>query len=147
MTGDRDDVRGGDAPAEPAWHERTSTLVGASAAALVVMALLYFITSTLVREFNDPAPTPQYFLDPGGSSSSFSRTGSSTSTTQTITSTSPPVTSDINNPGETTTSGTDTSTSPSESTSRILPRTRDDEPRTTRSRPRLNETRTLYPQP
>ena len=144
VTGDRNDDRGGDAPAEPAWHERTSTLVGASAAALVVMALLYFIISTLVREFNDPEPTPQYFLDPGGTSSSYSSTGLSTTTTPTITSTSPPVTSDIN-PGDTTTSGTDTSSS--ESTSRRPPRTRDDEPRTTRSRPRLNETRTLYPQP
>jgi cytoskeletal protein RodZ len=152
VTRDPDD-RGGDAPAEPAWHERTSILVGASAAALVVLVVLYFIISTLVRSFNDPDPAPQYYLDPGGTSS-FSRTQSAgaTTTTETVTSTSPPVTSDIN-PGDptsttSTTSGTDTTTTSTESAPRIPPHTRDsNEPTTTRSRPRLNETRTLYPQP
>ncbi len=153
VTRDPDD-RGGDAPTEPAWHERTSILVGASVAALVVLALLYFIISTMVRSFSDPEPAPQYYLDPGGTSS-FSRTQSAgaTTTTETVTSTSPPVTSDIN-PGDptSTTSGTDTTTPSStptstESVPRIPPHTRDSNEPTTRSRPRLNETRTLYPQP
>lgn len=133
----------------PAWHERTSTLAGASLAAIVVMALLYFLISTFVREFDDPTPVQQYFLEPS-TSGSVTRSGSSpTSTTQTITSTSPPVTSDFNTPGgETTTSGTSgTDTSSTSPTQRRPPRTRDDDPSTTRSRPRLNETRTLYPQP
>ena len=145
VTGDRGDNARGGVRTEPAWHERTPTLVGASAAALVVLALLYFLISTMVREFGEPDQAPQYYLDPGGSSSAY-RTSSSTSstTTQTITSTSPPVTSDIN-PGDPTSTTSSSNTSTSTSTRR--PTTGDDEPRTTRSRPRLNETRTLYPRP
>jgi hypothetical protein len=146
VTGDRDDDdRRGRGSVDPAWHERTSTLAGASLAALVVLALLYFLISTMAREFDEPAPVQQYFLDPT-TSGSLRATDTSTTTTQTITSTSPPVTSDINDPNApTTTSGTETtSTSP---TQRRPPRTRDDDPTSSRSRPRLNETRTLYPQP
>ena len=152
VTGDRDDDRRSrrtGAAVEPAWHERTSTLAGASLAALVVLALLYFLISTMMREFDDPAPVQQYFLDPK-TSGSFQPSDTSTTTTQTITSTSPPMTSDINDPNAPTTSGTDTSASDTPSTSptqRRAPRTRDDDPTSTRSRPRLNETRTLYPQP
>jgi cytoskeletal protein RodZ len=153
VTGDGDD-EGDDARVEPAWHERTSTLVGASIAAVAVLALLYFLISTVVREFNEPEPAQEYFLDPGGSSSTYrTHSSSTTTTTQTVTSTSPPVTSDINIPGEpttpSTTSGSETTTSPSSSpsTSRQLPHTTDNGTRTPRSRPRLNETRTLYPQP
>lgn len=140
MTDRDDDHRVG-----PAWHERTSTLAGASLAAVVVLALLYFLISTMVREFDDPAPVQQYFLDPT-TSGSVRVDDTSTTTTSTITSTVPPVTSDINDPNApTTTSGTDTSsTSPTQGRP---PRTRDDDPTTTRQRPRLNETRTLYPQP
>lgn len=140
MARDDDDRRS----VEPAWHERTSTVVGASLAGVVVLALLYFLISTFVREFDDPMPVQQYFLEPS-TSGSVTRSGTSTTTSQTITSTVPPITSDINGPTNTTTSSTDTSsTSP---TQRRPPRTRDDGPTTTRSRPRLNETRTLYPQP
>ena len=149
VAGNRSDDAPGGVHTEPAWHERTPTLVGASAAALVVLALLYFLISTMVREFGEPDQAPQYYLDPGGTSSAY-RTATSSTTTQTITSTSPPVTSDIN-PGDptSTTSGTDTSSSDTSTrTSTRRPTTDDDdEPRTTRSRPRLNETRTLYPRP
>lgn len=153
VTGEGDDddddrrSRRAGASVEPAWHERTSTLAGVSLAAVVVLALLYFLISTMVREFDEPAPVQQYFLDPS-TSGSFRPSDTESTTTQTITSTSPPVTSDINDPNAppttTTTSGTDTS---GPSTSRRLPRTRDDGPTSTRQRPRLNETRTLYPQP
>jgi hypothetical protein len=145
VTGDRDDDdrRGGSA-VEPAWHNRTSTLAGASVAALLVLGLLYFLISTVVREVDEPTPVQQYFLDPTTSGSASYGTTTST-TSQTITSTSPPVTSDINDPNATTTSSTDTSeTSP---TRGRPPRTRDDDPTSSRQRPRLNETRTLYPQP
>jgi cytoskeletal protein RodZ len=144
VTGNRDDDRRGGTSVEPAWHERTGTLAGVSLAALVVLGLLYFLISTVVRQFDEPPPVQQYFLDPTTSGSATFDT--STTTSQTITSTSPPVTSDINDPNATsTTSGTDTSsTSP---TRGRPPRTRDDDPTSSRQRPRLNETRTLYPQP
>jgi cytoskeletal protein RodZ len=145
---DRNDEQRRRAPDEPAWHEKTSTLAGASLAALVVLGLLYFLISTVVRQFDEPAPVQQYFLDTSTTGSPRSSYGGATSsTTETITSTSPPVTTDIGAPGETTTSGTDTTTSSSPGIS-YPPHTRDeDTPRTTRSRPRLNETRTLYPPP
>ncbi|MET0457018.1 MAG: hypothetical protein ABW137_34735 [Mycobacterium sp.] len=137
---------------EPAWHERTSTVVGASVAALLALGLAWLAISYVAKDFNDPAPTPQYFLEPSASGGGTTTPSSPTTTTETITSTSPPVTTDIN-PGDPTstsvTSGTDTS--PTDTT---LPRTRrstanndDDGPTSTRQRPRLNETRTLYPRP
>lgn len=146
MTGDRDD----DLEERP-WHERTSTVVGASVGGLVLLAILFFAGSCVSRTFNEPEQTPQYFLDEPGTSSS-TRSSSATTATETVTSTSPPMTTDIN-PGESTTtsstSGTDTSTS-STSSSPTTTRTRETEsdgPSSTRSRPRLNETRTLYPRP
>lgn len=150
VTGDRSGRRfregASDAePAEPPWHEKTSTLLAASLAAVVVLALVYFLVSTMVREFDDPQPVQQYFLDPTTSGTE-RPSGSTTTTTQTITSTSPPITSDIN-PGDTTTSSTDTSTSTSTRRPSIGRDDDDDGPSTTRSRPRLNETRTLYPRP
>jgi hypothetical protein len=141
---------------EPAWHERTSTVVGASAGALAVIGLLWLLVSYVTGGSDDPPPPSQYFLEPSVSGSS---TGVATTTlTETITSTSPPVTTDID-PGDTstttTTSGTDT-TSTSTSTEPFdpsnLPHTRtpstnggDGGP--TSRRPRFNETRTLYPHP
>lgn len=148
VTGDRPDE-----PREPAWHERTSTLLGASVAAIAAIAVVYFLVSSLVRQFDEPDPQQQYFLDPS-SSRSATTSDTATTTTQTITSTSPPVTTDINDPNapsstsgtDTSTSGTDTSSSDA-STSRVPRTTDDDAPTSTRSRPRLNETRTLYPRP
>lgn len=151
MNADDDSKDGG-----PAWHERTSTVVGASIAALAVLALLWLVISYTTHAFNDPEPTSQYYPEPSGSAGSTSTT--TNTSTETITSTSPPVTTDID-PGDTsstssgsssgTTSGTDTTTSFDPSN---LPRTRrstpnDDGDTTTRQRPRLNETRTLYPRP
>lgn len=150
MTGDNDSGDSG-APPEPAWHERTSTVVGASAGALAVIAIAYFLISTMVSEFSDPDPVRQYFPDSGGTTSRTSLTA--TTTTQTITSTRAPITTDINPGEQTTTSGSETSgseTSSSETsttTSRSPRSTTEDNGETTRQRPRLNETRTLYPRP
>jgi hypothetical protein len=142
----RDDDRGGDTLTEPPWHERTPTVVGASIAALLALALLYFLISTVARQFNEPAQTPQYYLDPGDSSSSYRRS-TTTTTTETITSTVPPITTEINPTDTSTSSSTDTSPNTNlPSTHRSTPSS-GDESTSTRSRPRFNETRTLYPRP
>ncbi len=76
------------------WHNRTSTLLGASIAALVLIAVLITSASWVSRQFNEPEQAPLNFVDP-----SFSSTGETTATpttTGTITSTSPPMTTDIN---------------------------------------------------
>jgi hypothetical protein len=140
---------------EPPWHERTSTVVGASVGAIAVIGVLYLLISYLVGGSDESGTTSQYYPDPSVSErSSASSTGlpGETTSTETVTSTSPPVTTDIN-PGDTTTSSTDTTTSSTPTTTTSfdpsnLPRTRTS---TTfgdgRQRPRLNETRTLYPRP
>ena len=134
---------------EPPWHERTSTVVGASVGAIAVIGLLWLLISYVVGGSDEPGTTSQYYPDPSFSDRSSAATTETTST-ETITSTSPPVTTDID-PGVTTTSGTDTTSTTPTTTSfnpSNLPRTRTS---TTfgdgRQRPRLNETRTLYPRP
>ncbi|MEU0496851.1 hypothetical protein [Mycobacterium sp. NPDC006124] len=135
---------------EPAWHERTSTLVGASVGAIAVIGLLWLLISYVVGGDDDPASNPQYYPDPSFSErSSASTTAGETTSTETITSTSPPVTTDID-PGDTTTSSTDTSSTPTTTSfdPSNLPRTRASTTYSDgRQRPRLNETRTLYPRP
>ena len=144
MNGDRDDD-----PQERPWHERTSTVVGASVAGLAVIGILFLLVSYIGQD-DAPDQAPQYFIDePSGSTSRVS-SSSATTTTETVTSTSPPVTTDINPGDETTTSSSDTSTTelPTTDAPATRPtRTTDDGPSTSRSRPRLNETRTLYPRP
>jgi hypothetical protein len=144
---------------EPAWHERTSTLLAASVGAIAVIAVAYFLISSLVRDSGDPGPAEQYFIDTTTSGSRTPSSGAATTTTGTVTSTSPPMTTDINDPNApptptsgtdtsgTETSGTDTPTTETSTTARTPRATDDDDPTTTRSRPRLNETRTLYPRP
>ena len=134
---------------ETPWHERTSTVVGASVGAIAVIGLLWLLISYVVGGPDDPGTTSQYYPAPSFSERS-SASSTSSSSTETITSTSPPVTTDID-PGATTTSGTDTTSTTPTTTSfdpSNLPRTRTS---TTygdgRQRPRLNETRTLYPRP
>jgi hypothetical protein len=136
---------------EPAWHERTSTLLGASAGAVVVLGLLYFLISSLMTGSEDPDPAGQYFLEPSRTTSRFSTPGSTTAT-ETITSTSPPVTTDITDPNapSSTTSGTDTTssdTTSSDTTTSRAPRSTTDDDGPTSRRPRFNETRTLGPRP
>jgi hypothetical protein len=139
---------------EPAWHERTSTLLAASVGAVAVIAVVYFLISALVRDSDDPGPAQQYFTDTTTSGSRTPSSGTATTTTGTVTSTSPPMTTDINDPNAPPpptsgppTSGTETSPGEPSTTTRTPRTTDDDDPTTTRSRPRLNETRTLYPRP
>jgi hypothetical protein len=143
VTGDRDDD-----PQERPWHERTSTVVGASVAGLAVIGILFLLVSYVARD-DAPDQAPQYFIDEPTGSSRIS-SSSATTTTETVTSTSPPVTTDINPGDQTTTSSPDTSTTESPTTDAPATRptrTTYDGPSTSRSRPRLNETRTLYPRP
>jgi hypothetical protein len=145
VTSLRDDDKG-DTLSEPPWHEHTPTVVGASVAALLALAILYFLISTVARQFNEPDPAPSYYVDPG-SSSSFSRT-SATTTTETITSTVPPVTTEIN-PGDPSSTSTTTTTDTSPNTN--LPTTHRSTPSSSDEsgysrRPRFNETRT-FPRP
>jgi hypothetical protein len=144
VTDDRDDD-----PQGPPWHERTSNVVGASIAGLVVIGLLFLLGSYIARSFNEPDQAPQYYLDVPGSTSSRTQSTSATTTTETVTSTSPPVTTDINGDETTTTSSsTDTTSGPTYPPTTRRTRTTDDNgDSTSRNRPRLNETRTLYPQP
>ncbi|WP_333563707.1 hypothetical protein [Mycolicibacterium sp. BiH015] len=143
----RDDDEARDEPPVE-WHNKTSTLLGASVAGLLAIALVVVLISYVARQFSEPEQAPLNYIPPPASSASATRSATST-TTGTITSTSPPITSDIN-PGETTTT--------SESTTRPStrpPRTREtdadegdegeEDETTTRSRPRTNVTRTLYP--
>lgn len=142
MTDDRDDDHEG-----PPWHERTSTVVGASIVGLLVIGIVYLVASYAAREFNTPDQAPQYYIDEPTFSSRTSST-SSTTTTETLTSTSPPVTTDINGDETTTTSSTtDTTSGPSYPPSTHRTQTSGDDGPTRRNRPRLNETRTLYPRP
>jgi hypothetical protein len=134
VTGDLVDLDE-DEPTTPAWHERTATVVGASIAALLALILMYFGVSCVAQGFDSPNQEPQYYLDPGVSSS---RTLTTTSTTSTITSTSPPVTTDIN-PNDTPTSSSDSSTGGA--TTRPRTTTNNDDSTTTSRRPRFNQTR------
>lgn len=132
-----------------AWHNQTSTLLGASVAALAAIAVLVGLISYVAGQFNETEQAPLYYVPPSASATA-TRSGTSTSTTTgTITSTSPPITSDIN-PDATPSSTSPSTTSPSTRPPRTREpstqsETADGEPETTRSRPRTNVTRTLYP--
>ncbi|KRE27638.1 hypothetical protein ASG82_14735 [Mycobacterium sp. Soil538] len=146
---DRDEHARPEPPTVP-WHNRTSTLLGVSIAALVLIAVLITSASWVSRQFNEPEQAPLNFVDPSFSASE--ETSATLTTTGTITSTSPPMTTDIN-PESTppTTSGSETSGSETSGPPRSTrpPRTREDDAgtSTTRKRPRTNVTRTLYPAP
>lgn len=134
------------------WHNRTSTLLGASVAAIAAIALVVASIGYVARQFSETDQAPINYVEPTFTSSTESGTSTETAiTTGTITSTSPPMTSDIN-PGLTS-SPTDSSQTSSQNPNFRPPRTRepgaDDEstPRTTRNRPRTNVTRTLNPAP
>jgi hypothetical protein len=132
------------------WHNRTSTVVGASVLAVLVIGILIVAGTALARQFGETEEAPIDFVPP-----SFSATASvsaDTTTTATITSTSPPETTDIDGPSAPVTT---TSEAPSSSeTSRRRPTTRNDDDeddgptsRTTRRTPRTNITRTFNPYP
>ena len=110
------------------WHERTPLVIGASVAALAVIALLYFTVTWVMRNSNQPPAPPTQYLEP---TDTVTRIGTTTATTTpTITSTVPPQTTEIANPtpepstsgtsGSSDTSATDTSpttTTPTTTTS------------------------------
>lgn len=121
------------------WHNRTSTLLGASVLAILVIGILIVAATALARQFGETEEAPLDFVTP-----SFSATASmstDTTTTQTITSTSPPETTDIDGPSTSPTSSSET-TSSSDDDEDEGPTTR-----TTRRTPRTNITRTLNPYP
>lgn len=78
---------------DPKWHERTPTLLAASAAALAAIGLIVWLTMFVVRQVDTTEPAPLEYVAPFSDSSS--TVDDSSTTTSTITSTSPPETSDI----------------------------------------------------
>jgi hypothetical protein len=148
------DEFGDDGPGDEPWHHSTSKVVGASAAALAVIAVLVGAV-TLVAGGSEPSAPQTDFVDPSFSSTAASAP-SSTTTTETITSTPPVSTTEINGPsGSSTTSGssgtTTTPTSGSESSispplTRPSQRENDESPGQPSRKPRFNVTRTLAPQ-
>ncbi|MBU8829713.1 hypothetical protein KL858_09605 [Mycolicibacterium goodii] len=153
VTADRDDQ--GQQPEAP-WHHSTPAVLGASVAALAVIALAVWGVVALTSGADNPQQAPLDFVEPTYASTT-SRTTSST--TSTITSTSPPETTEFGlppegaDPSETLPSEGEETTSES-SAPRTPPRTRSettdddgDETSTSRNRPRTNVTRTLYPAP
>jgi hypothetical protein len=129
------------------WHNRTSTVVGASVLAILVIGILIVAATALARQFGETDPAPLDFVAPTYSATDRQSATAST-TTQTITSTSPPETTDINPPSSSTSSSNETS-STRRTTTRAEDEDEDDGPttRTTRQRPRTNVTRTLNPYP
>lgn len=78
------------------WHERTPLVVGASIAALAVIALLYVTVSWVMRNSNQPPAPPTQYTEP---TDTVTKIGTTTATTTpTITSTVPPQTTEIDNP-------------------------------------------------
>jgi cytoskeletal protein RodZ len=127
------------------WHNRTSTVVGASVLAILVIGILIVAGTALARQFGETEPAPLDFVAPTYSATDRQSATAST-TTQTITSTSPPETTDIDPPSSSTSSSSETSSTPRTTT---RAGDEDDGPttRTTRQRPRTNVTRTLNPYP
>ena len=144
---DRDDARRNSSP-QP-WHNRTSTLLGASALALALIGLLIVVAMAVARQFSEPAEAPLDFVEPTFSATATQPAATAPTTTQTITSTSPPQTTDIDGAPTTSTSTTSSSeTTSDETTARRDGDDNDDRPsRTTRRGPRTNVTRTFNPYP
>ncbi|MGV0714102.1 hypothetical protein ABQE93_01730 [Mycolicibacterium sp. XJ662] len=137
----RDDDRDDGQP----WHNRTPSLVGASIAALAVIAVLVLAATAMARQFSAPEQAPLNFVEPTYSAPA-TRSAAPTVTTQTVTTTSPPQTTDLSALETTSETTTETETSSAEPTVE----TDDEEESTetsTRRKPRTNVTRTLYPLP
>jgi hypothetical protein len=130
------------------WHNRTSTVIGASVLAILLIGILIVAATAMGRQFGETEEAPIDFVTP--SFSARTSQSSDTTTTQTITSTSPPETTDIDGPSAT--SSSSETTSSSESSTR-RPTTRNDDDgegpttRTPRRTPRTNITRTFNPLP
>ncbi|UXA18490.1 hypothetical protein [Mycobacterium sp. SMC-4] len=127
-----------------AWHNRTSTLLGASVAALAAIAIVVSSVLYVTRQ-SEPAPAPMSFVDTSQAATPNTTRPRSTATTSSITSTSPPATTDIDPAAPEATEATDEPEPESPTVTTRPPRTRDADQPTTRTRPRLNVTRTLGP--
>ncbi|MGE2729232.1 hypothetical protein ACQI4F_07135 [Mycolicibacterium vaccae] len=146
MTGRQRDDDGQDSVA---WHNRTSTLLAASVAALAAIAVVVSAVMYVTRQ-PEPTRTPMYLTETSRSATPTVTTRSTSRTTTTrSTRTSPPQTTDID-PALPTESVTESETeTPTSTLQTRAPRTReeDDGTSTSRSRPRTNVTRTLSPAP
>lgn len=102
---------------ERPWHERTPHVVGASIAALAVIALLYFAGSWLMRHNNQPQPPPvPVVVDDTGRSAQTTMTTTTSPSSSYVSTT--PSTTDIDMPPTDTTTSTTTSTETSITQSR-----------------------------
>lgn len=129
------------APRVP-WHNRTSTVLGASVAGLAAIVIVFTSATYLVRQFDEPERAPINYVGPSAPTG----TSSKPAAPSTITSTRPPITSDIN--PDPTPPGTGSAEVSSRNPNYRAPRTREDdssEAQTTRSRPRTSVPRTLNP--
>lgn len=151
-SGDSEHYDGAEGPSQP-WHNRTALVVGLSALALAIIAVLILGITYMSRHFGEPEEAPLNFVEP-----TFSATSppvDTPTTTQTITSTSPPQTTEIGGPLDPSPSTSPPPTATSESsatTTSASPTVETDEDeesteRTTRRRPRTNVTRTFDPYP
>lgn len=144
-TGDDPD----DDPPTP-WHNRTSSLLGASAIGLIALAIVWATVSWVAGPSDDADQAPLYFVDPTSSSTSGTTTPT---TTATVTSTSPPATTDINAPIGPPPAPPPPSSSERTSDAETTPSAEEDEDedesttRRPRRTPRTNITRTLSPRP
>jgi hypothetical protein len=130
------------------WHNRTSTLLGASVLALALIGLLIVVAMAVARQFSEPVEAPHDFVEPTYSATA-TQSSATPTTTQTITSTRPPETTDINGPPTSSSSSTTSSneTSTDDTTARRDSENDNRPSRTTRRGPRTNVTRTLNPYP
>ncbi|MGD9618741.1 MAG: hypothetical protein AB7G47_01440 [Mycolicibacterium sp.] len=92
-----------DETAHVPWHNRTSTLLGASVAGLVAIIVLIASVFYLADGFGEPEQAPIDYVGPISSPTTTRSTGPTTTATITTATTRPPVTTDID-PGETSSS-------------------------------------------
>ncbi len=71
---DRDDDAEQEAPPVP-WHNRTSTLLGASVAAVAAIAIIVASIGYVARQFSEPTQAPINYVEPAVSSSTAIRIG------------------------------------------------------------------------
>jgi hypothetical protein len=117
------------------WHERTPHVIGASIAALIAIALLYFAATWLIGHYNQPTPPPVPVIVDSPASPA---TTAATTTTSSSYATTPPSTTDIDLPLTTeTTSGT----TPTTSTPTSITQSRH------MHSPETTQHTTVYPQP
>lgn len=107
------------------WHNRTSTLLGASVAGLAAIGILVAGISYLTDGFGGPEQAPINYVGPAGTTrSSTPTTRSVTPTTITTLPTRPPITSDIDPDATTSSDAPEASTRNPETTTTRNPNLR-----------------------